>query len=45
MIYRCTRIGSYNNPRCDGFSDKTARLGYYIEANTAKVAIAQMTRL
>lgn len=40
--YRVTRNAPYNNPRCFGFSDLTARQGYYIVAASAEEALLEM---
>ncbi|MEG5049819.1 MULTISPECIES: hypothetical protein [unclassified Microcoleus] len=39
--YRCTRNAPYSHP-CDGRSDRGARNGYYIRAETAQDAMQRM---
>ena len=39
--YRCTRNAPYAHP-CDGSSDPSARLGYYLRVETAQEARAIM---
>lgn len=43
--YRCTRNKLYQNPRCFGHTDLSARSGYYLKAANEQDAIAQMAIL
>lgn len=37
--YRLTRPDVYVNPDCPGHSDKSARQGYYVDAETPEQAV------
>lgn len=37
--YRLTRPNVYSNPNCPGHKDKSARQGYYVDADSPEQAI------